>query len=338
MPATQTTTTTTETADLSPVLTREQRCSEYLTRRGGALYAGETGARLRFGALVRAMALGDRRGLSDLERRALAEGTDSAGGFTVPEIVGAQFIDRVRNAMVVMRAGAQTVPMTSDTLHLARLAQPGATPAPAWKVENAPITESALVLERVTFTARTLPMLIKLTVELSEDSTNIDTIIEREMSQAMALELDRAALLGVAWPRSQGHQESVGHQHGPLGTPTNWDFLIDAAGAIWADNHEPNAAIWGTTFAVTAAKFKLTATRSRCAMPAAVSGITQYRTNQVTTDVFLGDFTELLIGMRTSVPPGTSRWPATHSRTCRSRCGRISERMCSSRIRKRSTS
>ena len=37
-------------------------------------------------------------------------------------------------------------------------------------------------------TARPLPILITLSVELSEDSANIDTNIEREMSQAMALD------------------------------------------------------------------------------------------------------------------------------------------------------
>ena len=44
-----------------------------------------------------------------LTREAIA---DSAGGYTVPEVLASRFIDRTRNAMVVMRAGAQTVPMT----------------------------------------------------------------------------------------------------------------------------------------------------------------------------------------------------------------------------------
>lgn len=307
VPATQTTTTT-ETADLSPVLTREQRCREYITRRGGALYAGEPGAdTIRFGAVVRALVLGDRRGLSDLERRVLSEGTDSAGGFTVPEVLGAQFIDRVRNAMVVMRAGAQTVPMSSDTLHLARLKQPGATPAPVWKAENAPITASDLVLERVTFTARTLPMLIKLSIELSEDSSNIDAIIEREMSATMALELDRVGLLGSGTaPEPRGVKNQPGISTGTLGTPTNWDFLVDAAGQLWTMNHEPNASIWGAAFAIAAGKFKGTDGQP-LAKPAAVSGITEYRTNQVSADVFVGDFTQLMVGLRTSFKLESSR-------------------------------
>ena len=89
------------------------------------------------------------------------------------------------------------VPMTSDVLHIARLKTAGigspiVPPVAVWKVENDPIAEGTLELERVTFTARTLPALIKLSVELSEDSANIDRIIETELSAGLAREL-------IAW-------------------------------------------------------------------------------------------------------------------------------------------
>jgi HK97 family phage major capsid protein len=306
---------------VSPVLTREQRCADWVRSRGGR-YVGEPGAEPRFGAVVRALALGDRHGLSALEQRALSEGSDAAGGFTVPEVLSGQFIDRVRNAMVVMRAGAQTVPMTSDTLHLARLAQPGVhigspitnAAVGAWKVENDPISEADLTLERVTFTARTLPLLIKLSVELSEDSTNIDAIIEREMAQSLALELDRVALVGSgSAPEPRGIVNQANVQTDALGSPApaNWDFLVDAAGAAWAVNHEPNSVIWSPTFATTVAKFKSSADDQPLRMPAAVEGITQYRTNQVGSYVIVGDFSQLMIGLRTSFRLEVSRQAGT---------------------------
>jgi HK97 family phage prohead protease len=88
-------------------------------------------ASLRMGDVLRAMITGPR---NDLEKRALAAGTDSAGGFTVPDVLMAQWIDRLRNALTVVRAGAQTVPLTSDTVKIARLL---ADPAAAWRSENA---------------------------------------------------------------------------------------------------------------------------------------------------------------------------------------------------------
>ena len=165
----------------------------------------------------------------------------------MPDVLGAGFIDRVRNRMVTMAAGAQTVPMGSDTLHIARVVQPGlytagsptySGAANAWKSENSPILESSLVLERVTFTARTLPMLVKLSVELSEDSTSIDQVIEREMSTALALELDRVALIGsgvVPEPKGIRNQTNVIVTSLEGGaTPTNsdsWSARSAACGA-----------------------------------------------------------------------------------------------------------
>jgi HK97 family phage major capsid protein len=322
VPATQTTTTETRADDLSPVLGKEQRCSDYLTKRGGYLYAGERGVEsLRLGRIIRALALGDRRGLSGLEQRVLSEGTDSAGGYTVPEILAGRFIDRVRNAMVVQRAGAQTVPMTSDTLHIARLAQPvAASPditTAQWKTENDTIDETDLLLERVTFTARTLPVLLKLSVELSEDSVNIDEIIERELSQQLALELDRVALLGSGTPpepRGIRNQSGVNIQNFGDVSPADYDFIVDSIARIWADNHTPNARIYNSSLAAHLAKLK-DSTGQPLRAPDVVTAVPAFITNQITnsgaspdeTTMFVGDFSQLLIGLRTSFRLEVSR-------------------------------
>jgi HK97 family phage major capsid protein len=218
--------------------------------------------------------------------------------------------------------------MTSDTLHIARLAQPGlfepgspAGPAPVWKLENDPITEADLLLERVTFTAHTLPVLIKMSVELQEDSVNIDAIIERELSAALALELDRAALLGSGTPPEPGgvrNQSGVGVTS--LGAlPSDYDFIVDAIGRVWAQNHEPNARIYNSTLATAIAKFKSTVDAQPLVAPAAVTAVPAFRTNQIPnagsspddTTMFVGDFTQLLIGLRTSFRLEVSRVAGT---------------------------
>jgi HK97 family phage major capsid protein len=320
VPATQTSVTdqATETADLSPVLTKEQRCAEYVSKRGGARYGGERGAEsMRFGAIVRALALGDRGGLSELERRALEEGSGASGGYTVPEVLGAGFIDRVRNNMVVMKAGAVTVPMTSDVLHLARLAQPGmftntspSVSAASWKAENSDITEAAMTLERVTFTARTLPMLINLSVELSEDSANIDAIIEREMSRAMAIELDRAALRGsgvAPEPKGVRYQTDV-TVTAVNASKTNYDWMIDAIGVCWGENFDPNARIYGATLATAIAKYKSSVDAQPLIVPPSVAAVSELRSNQAASgEAYFGDWSQLMIGLRTSFRLEVSR-------------------------------
>lgn len=321
VPATQVPATETRTEDVSPVLTRETRMADWLTKRGGFRYQGERGVEnMRLGRVVRALALGDRRGLSDLEQRALSEGVDASGGYTVPEVLAGRFIDRTANAMVVRAAGAQIVPMTSDVLHIARLAQPTA-PSPdiqtaTWKAENADIDETDLLLERVTFTARTLPVLLKLSVELSEDSVNVDEIIERELARQLALELDRAALLGSGTPPEP---DGIRNQSGVGVTalnaaPADYDFLVDAIGRVWAQNHEPNARIYNSSIATEIAKFKDQQDQPLRA-PDIVTAVPAFRTNQIPNTggspddsmVFVGDFTQLMIGLRSSFRLEVSR-------------------------------
>jgi HK97 family phage major capsid protein len=312
---------TTETRELSPVLGREQRCADWLQTRGHYAYAGERGAEsMRFGAIVRALALGNRSGLSALEQRALAEGTGAAGGFTVPEVLAASFIDRVRNAMVVMKAGAQTVPMTSDTLHLARLGQPDlgspAIQTAAWKAENDPITETDLWLERVTFTARTLPVLIKLSVELSEDSVNVDQMIERELAGQLAFELDRAALLGSGTPPvPTGLRNQLGVDVASLGAAWDYDAVIDLAALVAGKNHTPTARLYNSSAAAALAKLRSVPTGEYLRQPSYLDPVKEYVTNQIgfdgaspdSTTVFVGDFSQLLIGLRTSFTLEVSR-------------------------------
>ena len=303
-------------APTGPVVTREQRVGDWLQHRGGYLYAGERGVEaLRFGAIVRALALGHRQGLTPLEQRLLAEGTDATGGYLVPEVLASQVIDRVRNAMAVMRAGAVTVPMASETLAIARVGQPGSVSPPlgtaAWKTENADIGETDLILERVFFTARTLPVLIKLSVELSEDAANVDQVIERELSQQLALELDRAALLGSGTPpepKGIVNQTGVATTSFNGATPADYDVFVDPIGRLWGQNVEPTARIYNSALATVVAKLKSSVDAQPLRAPDVVTAVPAYRTNQIpndggspdTTTLFVGDFSQLLIGMRTS--------------------------------------
>jgi HK97 family phage major capsid protein len=96
------------------LLGREQRMADW--QAGGpsrSPFTADDADEFSLGRLVRGMATG-RWDDADLERRALAEGTDSAGGFLTPEVLASNVIDRVRDAARVMEAGATTVPLDSD--------------------------------------------------------------------------------------------------------------------------------------------------------------------------------------------------------------------------------
>ena len=174
-----------QAADVTPILRPEQRMAEVCRGRRDQLEG------LTVGNYLRAMITG---GSTDIERRALSEGSDSAGGFSVPDVLSATLIDLMRAQTVAIQAGAGTVPLTSDKNHIAKLAS---DPVPVWRGENALVGESDPTFTRVTFEPKSLAVLVRVSRELLEDSLNIGTELPRVLAAAMAGELDRAIFLGT---------------------------------------------------------------------------------------------------------------------------------------------
>lgn len=146
---------------------------------------------LSLGTIVRAMVNGPR---NEAEMRALAEGTDSAGGYSVPTILSAQAIDALRARTVAIQAGSEVVPLKSDKHDYAKLLT---DPVAAWRAENAAVAESEPTFGRVRFTPQTLGVVFKASRELLEDSVNIDTMIENSLARSFAVKLDEAVLVGT---------------------------------------------------------------------------------------------------------------------------------------------
>lgn len=182
-------------------LRSHQRMARHIAERGVENFD------LSPGQYLRAMVLGAK---TEVEKRALSEGTDSAGGFTVPEILSAQVIDMVRAQSTVVRAGAITVPLESDTQHMAKVTT---DPVPAWRNEAAAVAESDPTFGRVTFTPKSLAVLVKVSRELLEDSLNIETLLPQIITSAMAVELDRVSLFGTGTaPQPRGVVNFAGVQ------------------------------------------------------------------------------------------------------------------------------
>jgi HK97 family phage major capsid protein len=289
-----------------PVLTREQSVYDWLQARG-AFDPAEVP--LSFDRFLRGMATGRWDGAE--HERALAEGTIGAGGALVPSPLSARVIDLARNATRVFQAGAVTVPMTAQTLALARLTSEG---SPAWKSENAAITAADMVFDRVTFTARTLVRLITLSVELFEDADpSSEDVIARSFAGQMAVELDRVALLGTGTapePRGVLNQSGVTlTSHGANGANiTNYDWWLDAKGAVLAGNFEPNAHIQAPRSSTSLSKLKEATTNAYMAPPAGMLPMLTTKsipinvttgTSTDTSYIFTADWSNLLVGIRT---------------------------------------
>ena len=103
-------------------------------------------------------------------------------------------------------------------------------------------------------------------------------------------------------------------------------------------NHEPNAAIYGVATAIALAKLKTATEELPLDLPSALSDIKQFRSAAAGTRLFLGDFTQLLIGTAHRSAWKSAGRARARSNGCKSRYGRICALTSRSRTRMRSSS
>jgi HK97 family phage major capsid protein len=292
-----------------PVLTREQTVEAWAQQRGLYEPPAQGEPAPSFDRYLRGLVTGDWTGAE--HERALSEGTATAGGHLVPTPLSARVIDLARNATRVFQAGAITVPMTAQTLKLARLTGEG---TPAWHAENAAITDADMTFDSITFTARTLTRLVKLSVELFDDSDpSAEDVIARSFAAQVALELDRVALRGSGTaPEPRGVLNTSGittTAHGANGAAiTNYDFWLDAKGVVMGNNFEPNAHIQAPRSTTSLSKLKEATTNAYLQPPPNM--LPMLATKQVPinltvgtstdcSEVYTADWSNLLVGIRT---------------------------------------
>lgn len=263
---------------------------------------------LTAGDMLRALACG---ASSDMERRALSEGTDSAGGYTVPAILSAQMIDLMRKKARVTQAGARSITVDSNRHAFAKLLT---DPTPAWRGELASVGTGDPTFGEVVFEPKSLAVLVRVSEELLQDSINAGTALQTAIANALALEVDRACLFGTgASNQPTGLFTTSGINSVSMGTNgaaiDDYAPVLDACEDILEDNGElPTAAIMAPrTWRVFAGLADSTGQPLR--RPEAIANLpflesTQVPINQTqgtATDascVLLGDFSQMVLGYR----------------------------------------
>jgi len=266
------------------------------------------------GDTIRAMVTGPR---NEAEKRALSEGTTTAGGYTVPAPLATWFIDRLRRQSVAIRAGAMTVPMTSQTLAIARL---DTDPTIGWRAENASIAEGDPTFSRVLLTAKSLAGIVKFSRELMMDTVNAGAMIEQALAKAMALEIDRAAIYGDGSSDSPTgilatsgiNSVSMGTNGATLASVGGYDKHLDALYELELDNvPQCTAMIMHPRTSRDQRKLK-DGDGLPLIMPPALASIPQLVTtaasitetqgsSSVASSIVFGDFTQLFLGMREDI-------------------------------------
>lgn len=191
---------------------------------------------------LRAFVTGDGSRLrDDVVLRDHATTPGSAGGYTITDELAATVIDLARSQAVCVRAGARTLPMTSESLVMARIKT---DPTPGWTGENQPLPNSEGSFGMIRLTPRKLGTYVKISRELMQDAGNGGSAILNSLTQALALELDRVCLFGsgnAGEPRGlANYPEGEGLNILDMGTDgaaiSNYAKFTEALGRILSAN------------------------------------------------------------------------------------------------------
>jgi len=164
--------------------------------KGDPSKAGDLKGEERIKEFFNAMIFGDKE-----KAKALAEGTDSLGGYLVPDEFRADIVDWALDKPVIRRF-ATVWPMKGKTLNLPALA---ADVAVYWGSENTSISTTSADFGQVSLAVNKLNALIYLSTELFEDSAiNLVPYLTGRFAQAIYREEDKKFVLGSGTGQPKG--------------------------------------------------------------------------------------------------------------------------------------
>ncbi len=287
----------------------------------------EAEARRGLGALVR-LAAGCNIG-RDEQERAMQVGAGTTGGYLIAEPVSNMLIDIARSKARVVEAGALTMPVGSSSVTIARLAQ---DPSPRWQRELQDGTLSDAQLEALVLQPKPLVAFVECSLELLQDAPNAESVITNSLTEALALELDRSCLFGEGVTEPLGVESWVAplgdlHVISSVGALADYSDFVNAHTAIAGSNGTAAAVILAPRDAGTLAGLT-DSTNQPLRRPAILDELSWLPTTQVPVNrgagenesvAVMGDFTQLLIGVREQITIEFSRDASVDGRSAFSR-------------------
>ena len=246
--------------------------------------------------------------LNHASKRALNVGTATAGGNTVAtDLLGASFIDLLRNASVLSQTGATYLNGLQGDVAIPR--QSGAATA-YWLTEVAAVTDSAQTVDQVTMTPKGLSAQTTFSKQLlAQSSIDIEQFVRNDLASVLAIAQDLAAVNGSG---SSGQPTGILGVSGvgsvsSGGTSAAYTDMVNLEKEVAVDN-----ALSGSLSYVTNAKLIAKLKRTEIATNTAkfvyengaVNGYPMHMSNQLPATystntksaVIFGNFSDLLIG------------------------------------------
>jgi HK97 family phage major capsid protein len=131
-----------------------------------------------------------------MKEKAMSQGTDTAGGYIVPEEAITQVIERLKAQVVAYDLGARDMTGNGVPVTIPKLTT---SATGYWVSENATITASDLGFEQINMVPKTVAGRVILSNLLLETSTpTADSIIEQDLASQLGLAVDAGVLNGSA--------------------------------------------------------------------------------------------------------------------------------------------
>lgn len=274
---------------------------------GGGMMAGE---RIQLDDFVRGVA---NMRTTPAVQAALSVGTDVGGGFLVPATVMAGILEALVPASSLLTAGAGILPLGQGAKSFTTVAI-DSIPNSAWRLESGNIAMSDPTFRAVVAAPKSLAFYFKVSRELLADAANISQALTVAITQSFAKELDRAGLLGTGTapePRGLANTSGIsavsnGANGAALANYANFFTGINSILSLNAPT--PTAAIMSPR-SLTKLGGLLDSTGQPLNVPpmlqpvkmiatTAVSNTLTVGTSTDCSQIFLGDFTNLVFAMR----------------------------------------
>ena len=287
----------------------EQRMSDFVARTQGTPTAG-----LSVGRTIRGVLTGKWDG-AEAERRAMGTTIGTAGGYLIPDPIASNVLDLARNASVIVRAGATTIPMANQNLTVVRVLT---DPTAAFRGEGATITESDGSFGAINLRAHSLAALVRVNNELLDDAPMFASVLDQQLAAALALKLDYAALYGTGAGQPLGLRGTDGVNQVSMGdnglAMPDYDDVLDLLQEIEEANGTATTAVMAPRTRTKLAKLVtgIASDLGKLTPPAEWSALRRLVSNQVSitetqgssgaaSTMFVGDFSQMAVAIRQDI-------------------------------------
>lgn len=244
--------------------------------------------------------------MQDVDIRNVATTPDSAGGFNVDSVLSSQVIEEVRSKSVALRAGATTIPMQSNELRIARFLT---APSAGWVAEGADIGVTDSTFDQVTLKPKKVAAIIVSTNEFWEDAQNGPAMLRSAVARALAEAVDHAILYGAgSGAEPQGILGATGvNAISVAAAPTDYSEIVEGVGTVLEAGYTGDVSSMSMVAHPRELKSYqglVDSTGQPLQMPQWASDVRKFNTTATPSGglhhVLLGDFSQVLVGMRYS--------------------------------------